>query len=289
MAWARTRAVTAKLALADSAAGEMAFYLALSLVPLIGVAITLVIRWLPLDLGAPIEEVLRSVLPAASRVAPGEVLGWARSSTGQGWVTVGSVVALWTSFRFMSLCIRSLGMMVSTGVRPPVKAWRSVARSLTLLAVWIVALVATALFVFVAPAVERGLLRFPRLSGLPPSAFTALRELLVVGVLFGAIYLTYRVVVDPRTGRSRVVLAALLASLGWIGASRGFSLAVPVLWQATQLYETLGSMVLFLIWAYVMAWVILLGGFLLVRPGRPSASSRNLDGPRSHPSRAVVF
>ena len=99
---------------------------------------------------------------------------------------------------------------------------------------------------------------------------------------------TYRVVVDPRTGRSRVVLAALLASLGWIGASRGFSLAVPVLWQATQLYETLGSMVLFLIWAYVMAWVILLGGFLLVRPpGRERVQP--LDRPRSHPSRAVVF
>ena len=265
----------AKLALADSAAAEMAFYLALSLVPLVAVAIALVSRWLPLDLSASFEEVLRDVLPAASHVAPGEVLGWARSSTGQGWLTVGSVVALWTSFRFMSLCIRSLGMMVSTDVRPPVRAWRSAARSLLLLVVWIVALVTTALFLLVAPAVERGLLRLPRLSGLSPSAFSALREILIAGVLFGAIYLTYRAVVGARAGRPRVVLAALLASLGWIGASRGFSLGVPVLWQATQLYGTLGSVVLFLIWAYVMAWVLLLGGFLLVRPGRQRAASEN--------------
>jgi uncharacterized BrkB/YihY/UPF0761 family membrane protein len=62
----------ARLGLADSAAAEMAFYLAMSLVPLVGVAIALVSRWLPLDLTAPIEEVLRAVLPAASNVAPGE-------------------------------------------------------------------------------------------------------------------------------------------------------------------------------------------------------------------------
>jgi len=274
MAWVRAKAVAAELALADSGATEMAFYLALSLVPLVGVTIALVSRWLPLDLSASIEEVLRGVLPAASHVAPGEVLGWARSSASQGWLTVGFVVALWTSFRFMSVCMHSLGRLVSTDVRPPVKAWRLAARSLLLLVVWIVALVATALFLLVAPAIERGLLRLPKLSELSLSAFAALRALLIVAVLFGAIYLTYRVVIGTRASRLRVALAALLASLGWIGASRGFSLAVPVLWKAAQLYGTLGSVVLFLIWAYVMAWVLLLGGFLLVRPDRPRAAGQ---------------
>ena len=275
MAWARTKTAAAKLALADTGATEMAFYLALSLVPLVGVTIALVSRWLPLDLSASIEEVLRGVLPAASHVAPGQVLDWARSSASQGWLTVGFVVALWTSFRFMSVCMRSLGTLVSTDGRPPVKAWRSAARSLLLLVVWIVALVATALFLLVAPAIERGLLHLPELSELSLSAFAALRVLLIVAVLFGAIYLTYRVVVGARAGWFRVALAALLASLGWIVASRGFSLAVPVLWKAAQLYGTLGSVVLFLIWAYVMAWVLLLGGFLLVRTGRPRAASQD--------------
>jgi membrane protein len=268
MAWVRTKAVAAKLALADSAAVEMAFYLALALVPLVGVAIALVSRWLPLDLSAPIEEVLRAVLPAASNVAPGEVLRWARSSASQGWLTVGFVMAFWTSFRFMSVCMRSLGTMVSTGARPPVKAWRSAARSLLLLVVWIVALVVTALFLLVAPAIERGLLHLPELSELSLSVFAALRVVLIVAVLFGATYLTYRVVVGTRVGWFRVALAALLASLGWIGASRAFSLAVPVLWKATQLYGTLGSVVLFMLWAYVMTWILLLGGLLFLRPGR---------------------
>ena len=174
--------------------------------------------------------------------------------------------------------MRSLGALVSTDVHPPMKVWRSAARSVLLLVVWIVALVATALFLLVAPAIERDLLHLHKLSELSLSAFAALRVLLIVVVLFGAIYLTYRVVVGTRVGRLRVALAALLASLGWIAASRGFSLAVPVLWKAAQLYGTLGSVVLFLIWAYVMAWVLLLGGFLLVRPDRPQLRISEANG-----------
>jgi membrane protein len=149
---------------------------------------------------------------------------------------------------------------------PPMNAWLAAARSLLLLIVWILALVATALLLLVAPAIERALLRLPRVSELSISAAAALPAVLIAGVLFGAIFLTYLVVVGRRADRFRVTLAALAASLGWICASRGFTLAVPVLWKATQLYGTLGSVVLFLIWAYVMAWVLLLGGFLLVRP-----------------------
>ena len=223
MTWTRTKAFGAKLAVADSAAAEMAFYLALSLVPLVGVAIALVSRWLPLDLSSPLEEVLRAVLPPASGVAPGEVLSWARSSTSQGWLTAGFVVALWTSFRFMSLCLRSLGTMVTSNeAELPVTVWCSTARSLLLLVVWFVALVATALFLLAVPVVERGLIRLPRHSDLSLEAFAVLQAVLVAGVLFGAIFLTFRMVVGPRAGRLRVALAALLASGVWLGASRRF-------------------------------------------------------------------
>jgi uncharacterized BrkB/YihY/UPF0761 family membrane protein len=50
----------------------------------------------------------------------------------------------------------------------------------------------------------------------------------------------------------------------------GFSLAVPVLWSTARLYGTLGSVVLFLIWAHLIAWILLLGGVLLA----PSAGRR---------------
>jgi membrane protein len=168
----------------------------------------------------------------------------------------------------MSLCLRKLGSMISGDVRSSPWTWRSIVRSLLLLAVWMVALVSTALFLLVAPSIQRGLLGLPALSDLSSSVFSVLRVLLVPGILFGAIFLTYRVVAGVRVGSLRVALVALLASLGWIGASLGFSLAVPVLWGAARLYGTLGSVLLFLIWAYLVAWILLLGGVLLSRPGR---------------------
>jgi membrane protein len=271
---AQLKTAAAKLVLADSGAAEMAFFLALSLVPFIGISIALVSRWIPLDLGASIEVVLRGVLPTESQADVGEIVRWARSSASQGWLTAGFLFALWTSFRFMSLCVRTLGTTIAGDVAPPAQGWRGAARSLLLLLVWSVAMVATACFLLVAPAIERGLLRLPALSAFSLSAFVALRAVLSTGVLFGAIFLTYRVVAGWRVGALRLALAALLAALGWIGASLGFSGVVPALWGAAQLYGTLGSVVLFLIWAYLNSWILLLGGFLLVPPrgARPPAS-----------------
>jgi membrane protein len=263
MDWAKPRTAMARLGPLDSAAAEVAFFLALSLVPFVAIAIALLSRFLPLDLSASIGKVLRGVLPAESHVSE-EMLRWARSSSSKGWLTVGFVLALWSSFRFMSLCLRALSEMVSGDVRPSAWTWRSMTRSLLLLGVWMVALLTTALFLLVAPSIQRG--RIGVAVNLSPSSFAVLRFFTIAGILFGAIFLTYRVVAGSRAGSSRVALAALLASLGWIGVSVGFSIAVPILWRAAQLYGTLGSVVLFLIWAYLTAWILLLGGLLLARP-----------------------
>ena len=261
----------ARLALLDSAAAEVAFFLALSLVPFVGIAIALMGGWLPVGMSGSMGKVLSGALPAQSPVA-GEVMGWARASTSKGWLTIGFLLALWSSFRFMSLCLHVLGSMVSGDVRASAWTWGSTGQSLLLLMVWMAALVATALFLLVAPSIERGMLGLPALPHFSHSAFTSLRTLLVLGILFGAIWLTYRVVVGKRASSLLVALVALLSSVGWIGVSLGFSFAVPAMWRAAQLYGTLGSVVLFLIWAYLVSWILLLGGLLLARPGRGLAS-----------------
>lgn len=263
---AKRDAAMTRLALLDSAAAEVAFFLALSLVPFLGIAIALAGSSSPTGLGASIGKVVGSVLPTETPVAA-EALRWARSSASRGWLTVGFLLALWSSFRFMSLCLHALGSMISGEARASAWTWPSIGRSLVLVVVWMAALLTTALFLLVTPSIERGLLGLSALAAFSRSAFTTLRALLVPGVLFGAIWLTYRLVAGRRVRAFWVALVALLASLGWIGISLGFSLAVPVLWGAARLYGTLGSLVLFLIWSYLIAWIVLLGGFMLARPG----------------------
>ena len=257
----RLKAVMARLGPLDSAAAELAYFLALGLVPFVGIAIVMASIGLPGGLSASIGRVLTDVMPG-SPVA-GEVLRWARSSASKGWLTVGFLLALWSSFRFTSRCVNVLGSMISGDVRSTKWTWRAIARSLLLLVVWMVALLATALFLLVAPSLEHGSLRASAMSDMSSTAFTMLQVLLVPGILFGAIWLTYRVIGGSRAGPSRVLLATLLVTLGWIFATLGFSVAVPVLWSTARLYGSLGSVVLFLIWAHVIAWILLLGGFLL--------------------------
>src|SRR5512141_1178747 len=117
MEMARPGTAMARLGPLDSAAAEVAFFLALSLVPFVAIAIALLSRFLPLDLSASIGKVLRGVLPAESHVTD-EMLRWARSSSSRGWLTVGFLLALWSSVRFMSLCLRALSGMISSEVRP---------------------------------------------------------------------------------------------------------------------------------------------------------------------------
>jgi uncharacterized BrkB/YihY/UPF0761 family membrane protein len=46
------------------------------------------------------------------------------------------------------------------------------------------------------------------------------------------------------------------------------SLLIPFFWRGTQLYGTLGSVLLFLTWAYLCAWILLAGGLFLTPDGK---------------------
>ena len=271
--WARARAVLARASVTDSAAAELAFYLALSIVPFIAISLALVGRWVPYDLGAGLEDVLHGVLPLGARVDAEELLRWARLSFSQGWLQGGFLLALWTSFRFMSLCIRALGTSATEAPAVDESFVRSTARSLLLLMVWATAFVAMPIFLLLGPFLEIALAHRPGLEQSTLALLSLLRTPLTAGVLFGAIFLTYKVVAARRVAASRITLAALAATLGWILVSLGFTRTVTLLWSTAQSFETLGSIVLFLLWAYVNSWILLLGGFLLV----PSARTRRAE------------
>ncbi len=258
-----------RAAVTDSAAAELAFYLALSLVPFIAISLALAGRWLPYDLDAGLQEVLSGVLPLGLHVDAAELLRWARSSFSRGWLPGGFGLALWTSFRFMSLCIRALGTSATDAAGVGESVLRSVARSLLLLMVWATAFVALPIFLLTGPLLQSALAHRPGLVQPALAMLTALRTPLAAGVLFSAIFLTYKVVSARRVTISRITLAALLATLGWMLVSLGFSRIVTALWAAAQVYGTLGSVVLFLLWAYANSWILLLGGFLLVPGGPP--------------------
>lgn len=253
-----------RLSVADRHAAELAFFLPIALVPFVACAVAVADRLVAVDLGIGIGQVLSAVLPSDTKVDAQEVLAWARSTVGRGWLTAGFAIATWTAFRFMALCSRTLA--VAMGAPEPVAwSWRQLARALLLLVVWSVALAGTAAVLGWSASYADS----------PGVAGKLLRAAGTGAILVLALATTYRVVAGRRGLRRPVWPAACVVAVGWLAASFGFSKLVSLLWSAARDYGTLGALVLFSLWAYVVAWILLLGGFL-VGPvgGRASARPR---------------
>jgi uncharacterized BrkB/YihY/UPF0761 family membrane protein len=261
------RAYLVRLSLLSAFAAELAFFFALSVVPFLGITLALAGRWLPPEVVQSAERVVVGVLPGEAGVDADEVARWARGAGG-GWLSAGFLIAVWTSFRFMSTGMRALSFLIAADPLAPPPRWQSSLRAVVLMLVWMAALIATAVLVVAAPQVDELLLGLPRYAELSVSMWAALRAVLLGLILFVALALTYQAVPGLTAGGGRVALAALVASVGWFALGTLFSMAVPLLWQGTALSGTLASIVLFLLWALGSGWIFLLGGLLLVRPAR---------------------
>jgi len=269
MATRPRRAFLVRLSLLSAFAAELAFFFALAVVPFLGITLALAGRWLPPEVLHSAERVVVGVLPGEAGIDATEIAAWARGAGG-GWLSAGFLIAVWTSFRFMSTGMRALSFLVVADPLAAPPRWRSSLRAVLLLVVWMAALITTAVLIVAAPQVDELLLTLPRHSELSVSTWAALRAVLLGLILFVALALTYQAVPGLTAGGGRVALAALFASAGWFALGTGFSMAVPLLWQGTALSGTLASIVLFLLWAWGSGWIFLLGGLLLVHPARPA-------------------
>jgi membrane protein len=252
-----------------SFAAEMGFYFALSLVPFLGLTAAIAMAWLPPELGQPLaDSVIRNFAPQAG-VDAAAISGWVGSVQSSGWLAAGVLLAVWSSFRFMSACVRALARL--GGVEPV--DWRhrlrSVASAVFLLLVWILALLLLSFVVLIARPLEETLDQIGWVSHGTLSAADLSRAMAAL-VLLLVIALTYRTIPGTQARGWRLWLVSALAAGGWIAAGRVVTEILPSLLQGQTLYGALGSFVLFLLWSYVNAWVLLVCGQLpglLLRPG----------------------
>ena len=257
------RARLSRLPLLGSLAAELAFFLALTVVPFLAVAIAVVGRALPVDLSPALRDVLERVFPPETHIDPDEVLTWARSAVSGRWFGLSLLFGAATCFRFLLACIHAVDAVVN-GARRRQRPFRSLLSAIGLFGVWLGALVATAALLFVVPAIDDALLTLPQLAELSVAAFATFRVVLVAGILFASIAATYRFAPGVSASGARLVAAAGLATLGWLVLGHAFSRLVPVFFLGVQPLGSIGSVVLFLLWAYLTAWVLLAAALLLV-------------------------
>lgn len=260
-------------------AAEIAFYFVLALVPFLIVTFAVASFAIPTDLHVTdqIGQIVEHMLPPGVDIDIGAMLDHARSSASKGWLTFGFLLAIWTSFRFMDACVNALHFIARDQADAAPTAWKRALWALLLLLVWMVALVLMALFYILAVPIEKFLGGHGLVSAISLKVWALARAGVTVGLLFGAFYMTYHTISPRHLTRHGALQSALLASLGWFGLSVGFSHLLPTFWRNYhEVYGALGSLIAFLLWAQLNAWVVILAGCWMIRgrpPGPPHASA----------------
>lgn len=174
-----------------------------------------------------------------------------------GWASIISiVVALWTARSGVAALIRGL----NTVHRAPTRAgFRSVITALTLTLTLVLTAIVAMFTIIIFPV---ALALLPMGAAIAQS-FDILRWIIVVIVVMFGLGVLYRY--GPNTGPKRprwITPGAIAATIIWGGVSAAFSVYLSNFGNYNEIYGSIGAVIALLMWFYISAWVILLGGSL---------------------------
>jgi YihY family inner membrane protein len=247
-------------------AAALAYCVVLSLVPFLAVTFAVGIKIsselaLKENYAEQYAEVLGDIIPVRN---PEHIFTTVENATKGGLITVGFIVAMYTSFNLMEQIVRTLHFIFDDERRPRAWSWKGVMKTIALLLIWMCLLLLISITAAEAAGL-RDLMKNSHFSDLGDKLVNTLQLLVVVSALFGTFYLTYYLVPTQRHKNRYLVEGSLLASTGWIACSLIFASLVPKLLKASAAYIALGSVVATLLWAQACAWSIILGACWIVR------------------------
>lgn len=184
--------------------------------------------------------------------ASGQTLGWA------GALSLG--FAIWTARAGVAALMRGLNAIYGVPNRKGLShSLRALGLTLALIGVALVALAGIVVAPIALAFVPDVLLGGPQTVVL----LNTMRWALVIGVLLAGFALILRI--GPNVagaGGAWLSPGALAATLGWTAASAGFSIYLAQFAQYNEIYGSIGAVIALLMWLFLSALLVLLGGAL---------------------------
>lgn len=237
----------------------VAFYAILAVFP--GLAATIALWGVVGDPGLALEQLqeFEALIPNdVYRLLAGQL---SKLSTADGltlgWASVLSfLVALWPARAGVEALLRGLNAIYDAPNRA------GLARQLR--ALWLTfCLIGVILVAMACIVILPLILAFFPLGGWASLGVEMLRWVVGVGVLLAGFALIYRL--GPNLGgvRPRMILPGVVfAAVGWVGASMGFSAYLQNFGTYNEVYGSIGAVIVMLMWLFITAYLVLLGGAL---------------------------
>jgi membrane protein len=239
-------------------AAQLAYYFLFALFPFFLVLTTL-IGYLPIpDLLDRLMEVLAQMLPEeALRLVQDNVYEVVTSQRG-GLLSFGILAALWTSSSAITAIMDSLNRAYDVEEGRPFWKVRGMAILLTIgLSMFILASLILLTF---GPQIGAWVANQVGLGSVFQVAWNVLRWPVIVALLIVAMALVYYMAPDVEQEWQWITPGSVVAVVGWVAVSLGFSFYVNNFGSYNATYGSIGAVIVLLTWMYVSGLVVLVGG-----------------------------
>ncbi len=171
-----------------------------------------------------------------------------------------TAVALWTASNSLNALTQALNKAYQ------IKETRSYIRRKLMAVPMMLLLTGSIATAMVIPVLGRGFLvwlsRFIRISGIMINYLVYLRWLIAIFTVFNIILTIYYVVPNRRLKLRELATGAAFATVGWLLISVGFSFYVRTVSGYAVTYGSIGAVIILMIWLFLSAVMIIMGGEL---------------------------
>ncbi len=237
-------------------AAQLAYYLVLAFFPFLILVLTL-ISYSPAS-GTEFIEGLELILPHSVHVlVENNVLAIANSNKGE-LLSLGLITAIWLASRGVGAVIRGLNKAYDEQEQRPF--WVVKGEAILFTIAFVVVIILTFLLLIFGEHVGSIIINWFGQSTYINDIWNSLRYGIMLSMMILVFAALYYFAPDRKLTCREVMPGAIITTFGWLLTSLVFAYYVDNYARYSEIYGTIGGTIVLLIWLYISAIVILMGG-----------------------------
>lgn len=235
-------------------AAQSAYFILLSFIPFVLLLVTLV-KYTPLTQEIVTTALIRMMPEEFSsfiRVIVNEVFGKSAA-----FVPVSAIIALWSAGKGVNALSKGLNCIYQVEETRGYVINRL--RSAVYTLVFVVAVAVTLLLLVFGNQIQMGIAeRFPVIAKVT-SVIVGMRTLITLVLLCLVFLMIYKFVPNRRATLKSQIPGAMVSSVAWSLFSLAFSIYIDLTPGTVNMYGSLTTLVLIMLWLYFCMWILLIG------------------------------